>query len=80
METGEIMRSRHFGEDSSGESFRKDQAVRSEGKVQKSFVMFYSPGTFVSETSEKAIDFWDVEKAVNGKGNHGASRCDPLRL
>jgi hypothetical protein len=31
--------------------------------VKKHFVTFYSLGTFVSETSEKPIDSWDVEKA-----------------
>ncbi len=32
--------------------------------MQQHFVVFYSPGTFVSETTEKSIDSWDVEKAV----------------
>lgn len=32
--------------------------------MQKHFVTFYSPGTFVAETTEKPIDSWDVEKAV----------------
>ena len=31
--------------------------------MKKHFVMFYSPGTFVSEMTEKEIDSWDVEKA-----------------
>jgi hypothetical protein len=31
--------------------------------VQKHFVTFYSPGTFVAEESTKSIDAWDVEKA-----------------
>lgn len=31
--------------------------------MKKHFVLFYSPGTFVSETTEKEIDSWDVEKA-----------------
>lgn len=31
--------------------------------VKQHFVAFYSPGTFFAETSEKAIDSWDVEKA-----------------
>ena len=31
--------------------------------MKKHFVTFYSPGTFVAETSEKPIDSWDVEKA-----------------
>jgi len=33
-------------------------------EVQKHFVTFYSPGTFVAETSQKPIDSWDVETAV----------------
>lgn len=32
--------------------------------LKKHFVIFYSPGTFVSEQSEKEIDLWDTEKAV----------------
>jgi len=32
-------------------------------KVQKHFVTFYSPGTFVSEESSLPIDAWDVDKA-----------------
>lgn len=31
--------------------------------LEKHFVTFYSPGTFVAETTEKPIDSWDVEKA-----------------
>lgn len=31
--------------------------------VSKHFVTFFSPGTFVSETTEKPIDSWDVAKA-----------------
>lgn len=31
--------------------------------MKKHFVQFYSPGTFVSEISEREIDSWDVEKA-----------------
>lgn len=27
------------------------------------FVIFYSPGTFVAETTEKPIDSWDIDKA-----------------
>jgi hypothetical protein len=33
------------------------------GTVEKHFVTFYSPGTFVAETSEYPIDGWDVETA-----------------
>ena len=33
-------------------------------EMQKHFVTFYSPGTFVSESTTKPIDSWDVEKAV----------------
>lgn len=32
--------------------------------MQKHFVAFFSPGTFVSETTEKPIDSWNVEKAM----------------
>jgi hypothetical protein len=31
--------------------------------VQKHFVTFYSPGTFVAETTSRLIDGWDVEVA-----------------
>lgn len=32
--------------------------------MKKHFVTFLSPGTFVSETTEKPIASWDVDKAV----------------
>lgn len=32
--------------------------------MQKHFVTFFSPGTFVHETSELPIDSWDVDAAV----------------
>lgn len=32
-------------------------------KVEKHFVTFYSPGTFVSEERTKLIDSWDVDAA-----------------
>ena len=32
--------------------------------MKKHFVTFYSPGTFVSETTRKPIASWDVKKAV----------------
>lgn len=32
-------------------------------KVEKHFVTFYSPGTFMAEASEYPIASWDVEKA-----------------
>ena len=32
--------------------------------MKKHFVTFYSPGSFMSEETEKPIDSWDVEKAV----------------
>lgn len=32
--------------------------------MEKHFVTFYSPGTFISETTVKEIDSWDVDKAV----------------
>lgn len=31
--------------------------------LEKNFVTFFSPGTFVAETTEKAIDSWDIKKA-----------------
>lgn len=31
--------------------------------MKKHFVTFFSPGTFVSETTQKPIDAWDVEAA-----------------
>lgn len=44
--------------------------------MQKHFVQFLSPGTFVSEMTEKPIDSWDVESAVlmaaEIKERHGA--------
>lgn len=45
--------------------------------MKKDFVVFYSPGSFVSETTEKEIDSWDVEKAKEMarsiKERHGAT-------
>ena len=32
--------------------------------MQKNFVVFMSPGSFVSETTTKPINEWDVDKAV----------------
>lgn len=32
--------------------------------VQRNFVTFYSPGTFMAETTERPIDTWDVDEAV----------------
>jgi hypothetical protein len=44
--------------------------------IEKHFVTFFSPGTFVSETTEKEIDSWDIEKAIamsrNISERHGA--------
>jgi len=44
--------------------------------TEKHFVTFYSPGTFVSETSTKEIDSWNVDQAVamarSIKERHGA--------
>ena len=45
--------------------------------MKKHFVIFYSPGTFVSETTEREIDSWDVEQAMSMartvKERHGAT-------
>ena len=45
--------------------------------MKKHFVNFYSPGTFVSETTNIEIDSWDVEKAKElartVKERHGAT-------
>ena len=32
--------------------------------MEKHFVVFFSPGTFVAEMTEKEIDSWSVDKAV----------------
>lgn len=32
--------------------------------IQKHFVRFYSPGTFVAEMSEKPIESWDTDAAM----------------
>lgn len=32
--------------------------------MQQHFVTFYSPGTFVAETTQKPIDSWDVDRAA----------------
>ena len=32
--------------------------------MEKHFVTFYSPGTFVAETTEKPIDSWNVQEAM----------------
>lgn len=45
--------------------------------MKKQFVVFYSPGTIVAETTIKPIDSWDVEQAIEmAKGikeRHGAT-------
>ena len=33
-------------------------------EVKQHFVKFYSPGTFVAETTQRSIDDWDVDEAV----------------
>lgn len=44
--------------------------------MQKHFVTFYSPGTFVAETTTRPIDSWDVDAAMRMareiKERHGA--------
>ena len=32
--------------------------------MKQNFVEFYSPGTFVAETTTKPIDEWDIDKAL----------------
>lgn len=32
--------------------------------MQKHFVIFFSPGTFIAEITTKSIDSWDVKQAV----------------
>ena len=39
-------------------------APKDTARMQKHFVTFYSPGTFVSETTERAIAAWDVKAAM----------------
>lgn len=45
--------------------------------MKKHFVVFYSPGTFVAESTTKPIESWDVETAIemsyNIKVRHGAT-------
>lgn len=45
--------------------------------MEKHFVEFFSPGTFVSESTVKEIESWDVKKAVEMsrgiKERHGAT-------
>lgn len=44
---------------------------------QKHYVTFYSPGSFVSESTSKEIDAWSVDLAIRMakdiKGRHGAT-------
>ncbi len=46
-------------------------------ELTRHFVTFFSPGTFVSETSKKPIDSWDVDRAVKMAADiverHGAT-------
>jgi hypothetical protein len=32
--------------------------------MEKHFVIFYSPGTFMAETTERPVDSWNVEEAT----------------
>ncbi len=45
--------------------------------MDQDFVTFFSPGTFVSETTQRPIDSWDVEAATQMardiKERHGAT-------
>ena len=45
-------------------------------EVKQDYVVFYSPGTFVSEETSKEVDSWDVdaaaEMAKSIKERHGA--------
>jgi hypothetical protein len=41
--------------------------------MEKHFVTFYSPGTFVHETNTKEIDSWDVDQAI-GMAKHIVQR------
>lgn len=34
-------------------------------KVERYFVVYYSPGSFFNETNEREIDEWDIEEAEN---------------
>lgn len=34
------------------------------GAISKHFVRFFSPGTFMSETTDREIESWDVEEAI----------------
>lgn len=45
------------------------------GTLEKHFVTFLSPGTFVSEATEKPIDSWDVDVAVRMAGDV-VERCN----
>lgn len=45
------------------------RAITSRRSVQAHFVTFYSPGTFVAETTEKRIKSWDTDEAM--KMAHG---------
>jgi hypothetical protein len=38
--------------------------MRRDNTMIKHFVRFYSPGTFVAETTEKPIEEWNVSKAI----------------
>jgi len=40
-----------------------NEAGEESGKVTAHFVTFYSPGTFVAETTTREIESWDIEKA-----------------
>jgi hypothetical protein len=35
--------------------------------MKRHFVIFYSPGTFVAETTEQKISSWDVKAAAHAR-------------
>lgn len=49
--------------------------------MEQHFVTFYSPGTFVAETTAKPVESWDVDLAVAMSSDiPGTPRRPALRL